>query len=93
MTSHVIKWMKDNPAFCISPLSAYDFRIQANKFKVTTCCNLDVSMTDKDLDFEFLENVKQDMAQNKVSAACWRCTNDEKNLAQSERIKLSLIHI
>ena len=90
MTSQTIQWIKNNPAFCTAPYSTYDFRFQFNKFKVTTCCNLDVSKTNKDLDFNFIETVKQDMAKDIVSEHCWRCTQDEQNQAQSERVKYML---
>ena len=90
MTTQTIQWIKNNPAFCTAPYSAYDFRFQFDKFKVTTCCNLDIVKTDKDLDFSFIENVKQDMSKNIVSEHCWRCTHDEQNQAQSERVKYML---
>ena len=90
MTSQTIQWIKNNPEFCTAPYSAYDFRFQFDKFKVTTCCNLDISKTNKDLDFSFIENVKQDMSKNIVSEHCWRCTHDEQNQAQSERVKYML---
>ena len=90
MTTQTIQWIKNNPEFCTAPYSAYDFRFQFDKFKVTTCCNLDTIRTNKDLDFEFIESVKHDMAQGVVSPACWRCSNAEQNQAQSERIKLML---
>jgi hypothetical protein len=90
MITQTIKWIKNNPAFCTAPYSAYDFRFQFDKFKVTTCCNLDVSKTNKDLDFNFIENIKHDMSKNIVSEHCWRCTHDEQNQAQSERVKYML---
>ena len=90
MTIQTIQWIKNNPAFCTAPHAAYDLRFQSKKFKVTACCNLDTSQTIKELDFDFLENIKQQQAQNTVPGPCWRCTQDEKNLAQSERVKLML---
>ena len=90
MTSQTVQWIKNNPAFCTAPYSTYDFRFHHDKFKVTTCCNLDVSKTNKDLDFNFIENVKNDMSTDIVSEHCWRCTHDEQNQAQSERVKYML---
>jgi transcription termination factor NusB len=90
MTAQTIQWIRNNPAFCTAPHAAYDLRFQSKKFKVTACCNLDTSQTAEELDFDFLENIKQQQAQNIVPSACWRCTQDEKNLAQSERVKLML---
>jgi hypothetical protein len=90
MTSQTVQWIKNNPAFCTAPYSTYDFRFHHDKFKVTTCCNLDVSKTNKDLDFNFIENVKNDMSMDIVSEHCWRCTHDEQNQAQSERVKYML---
>ena len=92
MTTQPIQWIKNNPSFCTAPHAAYDFRFNNGKFKVTTCCNLDLTKTDKDLDFNFIETVKQDMSQGLVSDACWRCTQDEQNQAQSERVKYMLGH-
>lgn len=92
MTSQTIQWIKNNPAFCTAPYSTYDFRFHHDKFKVTTCCNLDVSKTNKDLDFNFIENVKHDMSQGLVPDACWRCASEEQNQAQSERVKYMLGH-
>jgi transcription termination factor NusB len=90
MTTQTIQWIRNNPAFCTAPHAAYDLRFQHGKFKVTACCNLDISQTNKDLDFDFLEDVKQQQAQNTVPRPCWRCAKDEQNLAQSERVKLML---
>ena len=90
MTTQTIQWIKNNPAFCTAPHAAYDFRLNNGKFKVTTCCNLDIAKTDKDLDFGFIETVKQDMSKDIVSEHCWRCTHDEQNQAQSERVKYML---
>ena len=90
MISQTIHWIKNNPAFCTAPYAAYDFRLHNSKFKVTTCCNLDIARTDKNLDFDFIETVKHDMGQGVVSPACWRCTQDEQNQAQSERVKYML---
>jgi hypothetical protein len=90
MTTHAIRWIRDNPAFCTAPYAAYDFRFNSGKFKVTTCCNLDISKTNTELDFEFIEQVRQDMSQDTVSPHCWRCTHDEQNQAQSERVKYML---
>ena len=90
MTTQAIQWIRDNPAFCTAPYAAYDFRVRHGKFKVTTCCNLDTSATDTELDFEFIENLKQDMSQNLVSPHCWRCGEEERNQAQSERVNLML---
>ena len=90
MSTQTIQWIKNNPAFCTAPHSVYDFRFHPDKFKVTTCCNLDISKTDKALDFNFIENVKQDMSQGLVPEACWRCASEEQNQAQSERVKYML---
>lgn len=92
MTAQTIQWIKNNPAFCTAPHAAYDFRFHTGKFKVTTCCNLDVSKTDTELDFKFIQQVQQNMSQDIVSPNCWRCTQDEQNQAQSERVKLMLGH-
>ena len=90
MSTQTIEWIKNNPAFCTAPHAVYDFRFDLDKFKVTTCCNLDVSKTDQALDFNFIENVKQDMSQGLVPDACWRCASEEQNQAQSERVKYLL---
>lgn len=46
--------------------------------------------TDTALDFGLIEKVKQEMEQGQVPGACWRCTLEEKNQAQSERMKYML---
>jgi hypothetical protein len=95
MNTHTINWIKSNPGFCVAPLSHNDLRFNYNYqqntsgFKVTACCNLDVTKS-SELDFDFIDNLKKDQLQNKVHAACWKCTNDEHNLVPSERVKLML---
>lgn len=90
MSTQTIQWIKNNPAFCTAPHAVYDFRFDFDKFKVTTCCNLDVSKTNRVLDFNFIEKIKQDMSQGLVPDACWRCASEEQNQAQSERVKYML---
>jgi len=90
MTTREIQWIKNNPAFCTAPHAAYDFRMQDNKFKVTSCCNLDIHTTDTELDFGLIENLKKDMAQGIVSPLCWRCTKVEDSQAHSERVNLMM---
>jgi hypothetical protein len=92
MSAETIKWITNNSAFCVAPTSRSDFRMVHSKFKVTTCCNLDTSLSDKELDFNFVENVKTSMALGKLPESCWRCDVEEKNQAQSERVKLMLYY-
>ncbi len=92
MSTETIKWIKNNSAFCVAPISRLDFRMLHGKFKVTSCCNLDTSFSNKELDFNFIENIKTSMASDKLPEPCWRCDVEEKNQAQSERVKLMLHH-
>ena len=92
MTTQTIEWIKNNPAFCTAPYSVYDFRYYDDKCKITTCCNLDLSSTNNTLDLDFVEKVKQDMSQDVVPKPCWRCTSEEQNQAQSERVKYLMGH-
>lgn len=90
MSTETIKWIKNNSAFCVAPIGLLDFRMLNGKFKVTSCCNLDTSFSNKELDFNFIENVKTSMASGKLPKPCWRCNVEESNQAQSEREKLML---
>lgn len=90
MSTEIIKWIKNNSAFCVAPISRLDFRMIHGKFKVISCCNLDISLSNKELDFDFIENVKTSMASGELPESCWRCNLEESNQAQSERVKLML---
>ena len=90
MSTETIKWIKNNSAFCVAPISRLDFRMIHGKFKVISCCNLDISLSNKELDFDFIENVKTSMASGELPESCWRCNLEESNQAQSERVKLML---
>ena len=87
MIEDKIQWIKERPYLCINPYVNYDLRVQQEKLKITVCCNLDTSMTNKAVDVEFIDNLKIDIENKKVPAACHLCTSLEKHGALSERVK------
>ena len=82
-----IQWIRERPHLCVSPYNNYDYRIQQGLLKITVCCNLDTSLTDRELDTEFVDNLKRDIEQGQLPKACHLCAAIERSGAQSERIK------
>ena len=90
MVENKIQWIKEHPYLCVSPYNNYNYRISGEKLKITVCCNLDTTLTDLELDYEFINSLQTDMANKHTPAACHVCGTIEKNAAQSERIKYLL---
>jgi hypothetical protein len=85
-----LKWIKDRRHICISPSTQYNFRIDQSKFKITCCCNLDVSKTSQEADFKFIDTLAESMLQGNTNSACKRCYSDEDRNLMSERIRYLL---
>lgn len=81
-----IQWIKNNPSKCIAPLRCRDIRVHDEQIKITCCCNLDTSTAAK-LDYDFIDNLVEQMNQGQLPNSCHKCARDEANNAQSERVK------
>ena len=83
------KFIKENQHICRRPRASYNIRkIDDNKIvKVTCCCNLDTSKVTNQLDFKFIDNLADRLANKELASECHLCWTDEQKGLQSERIR------
>lgn len=79
--------IKSLPWLCVHPWTTTDFRAHDGRVKVTCCCNLDLNMIRDELDFGFLDSVRESMANHHLPEACHLCKHHEDAGQQSERMR------
>jgi hypothetical protein len=89
-----LQWAQNNPSACFLPYETVDVRHPAKyskNMRLTCCCNLDVD-PDHDIDDirDPMKSLKESLKSGALPDACRKCCDEEKNGAQSERIRTIL---